>query len=132
MHYYVFSPPGVEMNATLCIQKKAQCGHYMPSFDSHNTCVQCRIADGQNCKETGPKCDICRPWAKEYWAFINSVYPNCEEDNYKKCENCSASIPVTNKSSKCLKCEKKRKLSQSSTSNKRLKSKSIDQSLNER
>lgn len=69
----------VQVNSTFYEQKKASCGHYMPSFDSHTMCKPCRIESSKDCKEQGPMCDECRDWSPELWQFIQSAYPSDEE-----------------------------------------------------
>ena len=68
------------VSSYLLTQKKASCGHYMPSFDTHRQCKQCRLSQGQRCKSQGKKCEDCEGWSEELWGFVTSMYPESEEE----------------------------------------------------
>ena len=72
------------MNSYLLTQKKASCGHYMPSFDTHRECKQCRQMQGLRCKGGGPKCADCENWSEELWGFVTSMYPQSDDDGAEK------------------------------------------------
>jgi hypothetical protein len=60
------------------------CGHSMPNFDDHDSCMKCRRLSGTCGASQGADCVICHTWPDSSWRKLEKCARDAEAKRAKR------------------------------------------------